>query len=109
MEGPNQYEGRVEVYKGSSWGTVCDDNWDMNDVEVVCRQLGFGPAKSVIRTAGYRATYSTILMDEVQCVGDEVSLLDCPHSATHDCTHNEDAGAQCYSGGECISFCTPRF
>ena len=41
-----------------------------------------------------------ILLDNVQCTGNESSLSQCPHDGIgiHDCDHSEDAGVKCLSG-----------
>ena len=41
-----------------------------------------------------------IHLDNVQCTGEEESLLDCHHRGIgiHSCSHYEDASVLCYSG-----------
>ena len=37
-----------------------------------------------------------IFVDNADCVGDELGLINCPYDAhTGDCTHVEDAGVRC--------------
>uniref|UniRef100_I3IUW9 SRCR domain-containing protein n=1 Tax=Oreochromis niloticus TaxID=8128 RepID=I3IUW9_ORENI len=102
--GSTQCSGRVEIYHNNIWGTVCDDGWDLNDAEVVCRQLNCGSALEAPQLAYFGAGTGQIWLDDVTCSGNESSLTECKHSGlgTHDCVHYEDAGVIC--SGEKIKY-----
>ena len=40
IDGMSKYHGRVEIFHDGEWGSVCDDDWDYHQADVVCRQLG---------------------------------------------------------------------
>ena len=104
--GSDRCSGRVEVYHNNSWGTVCDDNWDLEDAEVVCRELGCVTAQSAPRGAHFGPGNDPIWMNDVRCSGSEWSLTQCPHRGfgEHNCGHGEDAGVVCTGKiGGCVS------
>ncbi|NXG47900.1 NETR protein, partial [Psilopogon haemacephalus] len=91
------FEGRVEVYHDGKWGTICDDRWDDRDAEVVCRQLGLSGNPKALSWAHYGKGSGPILLDEVECSGNELSLDQCKKSewGQQNCDHIEDAGVSC--------------
>ena len=93
-------QGRVEVFYNGTWGTVCDDSWDLIDASVVCRELGYGrPVKASV-SATFGRGNGTIGMGDVRCTGNERSLTECRHNGwgKHNCDHSEDVGVICASG-----------
>lgn len=95
--GSGRCSGRLEVFHRGAWGTVCDDLWDLNEAKVVCRQLGCGRAIAAPGNARFGPGSGDILLDNLQCSGNEGHLGQCPSSSwsDHNCGHHEDASVIC--------------
>ena len=105
--GATPREGRIEVFDTMSknWGTVCDDFWNRNNAEVVCRELGFShPIGSDYSTKRFGVGTGDIGLSNVDCDGVENSLLDCRSQKWNNnkCKHTEDVGVVC--GGGSVGF-----
>uniref|UniRef100_H2ZWZ4 Soluble scavenger receptor cysteine-rich domain-containing protein SSC5D n=1 Tax=Latimeria chalumnae TaxID=7897 RepID=H2ZWZ4_LATCH len=97
VNGPNQCSGRVEVYHSGEWGTVCDDDWGIEDAQVVCTQIGCGSAVSAPGSARFGQGMGRIWLDDVACTPATASIFNCMVKSwgDHDCGHGEDAGVVC--------------
>ncbi|XP_028657375.1 lysyl oxidase homolog 3B isoform X5 [Erpetoichthys calabaricus] len=90
-------EGRIEVFYNDEWGTICDDDFSMENAFVLCRHLGFVSATGWAHSAKYGKGTGKIWLDNVQCSGSEKHIGDCKSRGwgNSDCTHDEDAGIIC--------------
>lgn len=99
------HQGSIEVKAFGRWGYVCDDNFDKNAADVVCRELGFeGGVAELKPHSFYHANGTTptaksavFIMDEVRCRGNESTLRECAFAGwgVHDCNDEEVMGLVC--------------
>ena len=109
------HQGRVEICINNTWGTVCDDFWDIRDASVLCRQLGYSSIgkiftefysahftylfKGAIAVTGQnRENVWPVYMNDVNCTGVEESIWDCPHNGItgYSCYYGDDASVICH-------------
>lgn len=96
--------GRLEVFHNGLWGTVRNDLWDIEDAQVVCRQLRCGIALSDHVLSWFGPGTGPVWLNQVECQGNEVALWDCRYqfSEEDESGHQEDVGVVC-SGSVLIS------
>lgn len=117
-------EGRVELCFHGHWGTVCANMWTNREAAVVCGALGYGTTglynntlqlsagthfkkcflsscfqgSLAVKGAFFGEGTGPILVDAIQCQGDESMLLECTSEedvGQHGCNHSQDAGVIC--------------
>ncbi|XP_070537245.1 scavenger receptor cysteine-rich domain superfamily protein-like [Ptychodera flava] len=98
--GSRPNEGRVEVLYNGTWGSVCDNGWDINDADVTCRQLGYTLGAVEVRNNSYfgRNAGGPIWLSNLTCYGNESNLLGCKSGLQHginDCGIDNTAGVVC--------------
>ncbi|XP_039471057.1 antigen WC1.1-like isoform X2 [Oreochromis aureus] len=96
LNGSSLCSGRLEVKSNQSWSSVCEADFDQQDAEVVCRELGCGPP-SVLQGALYGEVEAPVWSKEFQCGGHESALLDCRSSgsARNSCSPGKAVGLTC--------------
>ncbi|NXK85292.1 SRCRM protein, partial [Amazona guildingii] len=82
--GESRCDGRVEILLHGIWSRVLDDDWDIKDAHVVCRQLECGIAKKAYYLPRSERGTGVVGLRSVQCAGNETQLMLCQtsHSPT---------------------------
>uniref|UniRef100_A0A674DYM0 SRCR domain-containing protein n=1 Tax=Salmo trutta TaxID=8032 RepID=A0A674DYM0_SALTR len=79
VDGAGLCSGRVEVKSNQSWASVCEADFDRQDAEVVCGELGCG-APAALQGGLYGEGEGQTWDKEFQCKGKESLFLDCDTS-----------------------------
>uniref|UniRef100_A0A3B5PQV6 SRCR domain-containing protein n=1 Tax=Xiphophorus maculatus TaxID=8083 RepID=A0A3B5PQV6_XIPMA len=101
VQGTNRCSGRLEVKTNQSWSSVCETDFDLQDAEVVCREIGCGPP-SVHQGVLYGEAEAPVGSREFLCEGSESALLNCSSrksSGRNSCSPGQAVGLTCSGRG----------
>ncbi|KAM9307223.1 scavenger receptor cysteine-rich type 1 protein M130-like [Pholidichthys leucotaenia] len=96
LNGTSLCSGRLEVKSNQSWSPMCDADFDQQDAETVCRELGCG-VPSVLLGGLYGHVDAPVWSKEFQCEGHESALLNCRSSGSSktSCSPGRTVGLTC--------------
>ncbi|XP_023207060.1 scavenger receptor cysteine-rich type 1 protein M130-like, partial [Xiphophorus maculatus] len=97
VQGTNRCSGRLEVKTNQSWSSVCEKDFDLQDAEVVCREISCGPP-SVHQGSLYGEAEAPVGSREFLCEGSESALLNCSSrksSGRNSCSPGQAVGLTC--------------
>ncbi|XP_051813980.1 scavenger receptor cysteine-rich type 1 protein M130-like isoform X4 [Acanthochromis polyacanthus] len=94
--GTDRCSGRLQVKRNQVWSSVCSDGFDLQDAEVVCRELGCG-SPSGFKEELYGEAPEWI--PEFRCGGHESALLHCERSDRDTCSPGTTVTLTCSDPG----------
>jgi len=97
LGGGNLRAGRLELFHGSQWGTVCGDGFTDAAAAVVCYSLGFGRVGRAVDISLYGEGGGLIWLSDINCTGTERYIGECSHGdwGAHSCGHRQDVAVSC--------------
>ncbi|XP_049653044.1 scavenger receptor cysteine-rich type 1 protein M130-like [Accipiter gentilis] len=97
--GETRCDGQVEIFQNGTWGRVLDDQWDVQEASVVCRQLRCGDAGTAYNPPKPERGTGPVGLRGVRCTGHEASLALCNTSLPESAPAAgvvEDVGVICW-------------
>uniref|UniRef100_A0A671T903 Soluble scavenger receptor cysteine-rich domain-containing protein SSC5D n=1 Tax=Sinocyclocheilus anshuiensis TaxID=1608454 RepID=A0A671T903_9TELE len=93
VNGSHSCSGRVEVFNGGQWGTVCDNGWDYSDAAVICKEMGCGNVFEQRIGGFFGQGLGPVWLNDVQCYNSEMNLRHCNFQGwgQNSCGHEKDA------------------
>lgn len=103
--GDSIIEGRVEVFYGGVWGTVCNTSFDDRDAVVVCHQMGFSRGVAVASGSRFGQGIGLTWINDLECSGTESQIQQCTFSGwgNNQCHHSRDVGVVCTGVGKGVA------
>ena len=97
VNGSQAKAGRLVLNYNNTWGTICDEGWDIKDAHVICRMLGFHHAVDAKSAAFFGEGAGPVWLTNLQCSGNESNISECSHNGwgQQECGHNRDVGVAC--------------
>lgn len=76
---------------------MCDNSFDIDDADVICKQVGFATAVSAKRGAHYGEPSGHVWKIDVRCNGHETTLSDCQYGGVGNefCLQEQYAAVTC--------------
>ena len=97
VNGKSAQEGIVEVFYNNTWGTVCVDHFDEEEIKVICRMLGYEIGYVISNSLLQVESTLPIWLDNLDCSGNEYTIFDCEHTGwgINNCDHDDDVVLGC--------------
>ncbi|VDI75538.1 deleted in malignant brain tumors 1 protein, partial [Mytilus galloprovincialis] len=87
-DGQDRYEGRVDIYDGHNWGSLCDNTISLNEAKVICSTAtGYRDTLPVFYHLSNPEFHSSaFVVDTLTCAGWEEHISQCTFSKSGSCS-----------------------
>ncbi|XP_052086629.1 scavenger receptor cysteine-rich domain superfamily protein-like [Mytilus californianus] len=94
--GSSPADGRIDIKENGQWGSLCDKNFGLSELQVLCNTLGYRDTLPYLyhlpSLEMHRATFG---IDQLTCSGLEDHIAQCQISKTASC-HHRYAHLKCF-------------